>query len=102
MSVNGEAIYGTQKNEFVKGVPYGRVTRKVASNGRTTHYLHVFEWPSDGKLLLPTGDTVKKAYLLADASRAALEVVPAEGGQFIKVPAKAPDAISSVVVVEME
>lgn len=102
MAVNAEAIYGTQKNVFPQGVPYGRVTRKVASNGRTTHYLHVFDWPLDGNLPLPTGQSVKRAYLLADASRAALDVVPAEGGQVIKVPAEAPDAISSVVVVEME
>jgi alpha-L-fucosidase len=31
---------------------WGRCTKKVAAGG-TTLYLHVFDWPKDGKLLVP-------------------------------------------------
>ena len=47
MRVNGESIYGTTANMF-DPVPWGRSTTKG-----NTLYLHVFEWPSNGKLELP-------------------------------------------------
>ena len=47
MSVNGEAIYGTQAALFRP--EWGRVTRK---DGQL--YLHVFDWPADGKLTIPS------------------------------------------------
>ena len=54
MGVNGEAIYATEAGPFPRRLPWGRVTQKHAANGAVTLYLHVWEWPADGKLLLPT------------------------------------------------
>jgi alpha-L-fucosidase len=51
MKVNGEAIYGTTASPFERKLPWGRCTRKV-SGPTTTLYLHVFDWPADGKLLV--------------------------------------------------
>ncbi len=54
MEVNGEAIHATQAGPFPRRLPWGRVTQKRDDSGGTTLYLHVWEWPEDGKILLPT------------------------------------------------
>ncbi len=51
MTVNGESIYGTTASPFAE-LPWGRCTTKVRRDG-TTLFLHVFDWPADGKLLVP-------------------------------------------------
>src|SRR5688500_5134965 len=51
LKANGEAIYGTQASPFPEKLPWGRVTTK---RGRL--YLHVFDWPRDGRLALPAID----------------------------------------------
>jgi alpha-L-fucosidase len=95
MKVNGDAIYVTTASPFSKQLPFGRATSK---SGRI--YLHVFEWPADGKLQVPAwGKTVKKAYLLA-SPKAALRFTQSSEGVAIEVPEKAPDPIASVVVIE--
>lgn len=54
MEVNSEAIYATEASPFPRRLPWGRVTQKKAENGGTTLYLHVWDWPVDGEILLPT------------------------------------------------
>jgi len=96
MKVNGEAIYGTSASPFKK-LPWGRCTQKPGKL-----YLHVFDWPK-GDLVVPgLKNRVAKAYLLSDASRAALPVAAGENGVSVKLPADAPDKIASVVVLEIE
>ena len=102
MEINGESIYGTISNPFQKGLPYGRCTRKVTSNNKTTLYLHVFDWPSDGILLLPTHKEIRKAYLLADANREELLYTSCDAGKRLQVPLSDPDKINSVIVVELK
>ena len=53
MDVNGEAIYATEASPFVRRLPWGRVTRKPNGKGGETLYLHIWEWPSNAKILLP-------------------------------------------------
>ena len=93
--VNGESIYGTTASPF-KSLPYGKCTQKP-----DTLYLHVFDWPKEGKLLVPIANRVKKAYLLADPGTE-LTSTKSERGQTLLVPRAAPDANASVVVVEIE
>ena len=96
MKVNGEAIYGTSAGPFKK-LAWGRCTQKPGKL-----YLHVFDWPK-GELELPgLKNKVAKAYLLADAAKASLAVTADEKGVKIKVPEKAPDAIASVIAMEIE
>jgi alpha-L-fucosidase len=96
MKVNGEAIYGTSASAFKK-LPWGRCTQKPGKL-----YLHVFNWPK-GKLFVPgLKNRVTKAYLLADASKKPLAVATAEDGVNVEVSGKAPNAIASVVVLEIE
>jgi alpha-L-fucosidase len=112
MKVNGEAIYGTTASPFARPA-YGRITAKPAKL-----YLHVLDWPADGKLeLAGLTSPVTKAYLLADPEKKALEVsavaaaAAAQAGPAgataaaavairIAVPPQAPDPNVSVIVLE--
>ena len=104
LKVNGESIYGTRASVF-KRLPWGRCTSKLAGaggSGPSRLYLHVFDWPSDGKLLVPgLASEVRKAWLLADKGRASLKVSRTDEGPVVDLPAKAPDAIDTVVVLEV-
>ena len=94
MKVNGESIYGTHATPF-KRLSWGRCTTKDAG-ADTILYLHVFNWPSDGKLLLPgLANPVKSANLLAGGAAVAVE--KSAVGQVLTLPATAPDAISSTI-----
>ncbi|MGA2256508.1 MAG: alpha-L-fucosidase, partial [Thermoguttaceae bacterium] len=96
LQVNGEAIYGTSAGPFKRGLPWGRATQK----GETI-YLHVFDWPKDGKLVVPLANKPLKAYLLT-AKEKSLELSPGENDLTIQVPAEAPDKIASVIALELE
>lgn len=94
MKVNGEAIYGTHASPF-KNLPWGRCTVKHAGDD-TVLYLHVLDWPTDGKLAVPgLGNVVKSTGLLADGTK--LNVEASEAGPVIRLPDPAPDAICSVI-----
>ena len=98
MAVNGESIHGTSASPFPAAPPWGRVT---ASAGKV--YLHVFEWPADGKLVLGGWSAaVSKAYLLAGAGRQPIECSAADGTLRVVLPASAPDKIDSVVAIETQ
>ena len=102
MKVNGEAIYGTTASPFKQQLPWGRCTKKVTWRG-TTLYLHVFDWPKDGKLVVPgLENKVKSASLLADPHHKSLATENTAEGLTITVPATAPDAISSTIVVKIK
>ena len=62
MKVNSEAIYGTTRSPLPQKPAWGRVTQKTGKL-----YLHVFNWPENGKLVVPgLRSTVESATLLAD------------------------------------
>ena len=97
MKVNGESIYGTTASPFAKQPEFGRVTSKPGKL-----YLHVFNWPTDGNLVVPAvGKSVKHAYLLS-APKTSLTVSETAEGLSVKLPSTAPDPIASVVVLEMK
>ena len=94
MKVNSEAIYGTQAGPF-NYLPWGVATRK----GQKL-YLHVFEWPKDGKLRVPLQSPVTRATLLALPDKK-LTVTSTSAQVVVTVPATAPDLNNSVVVLEL-
>jgi alpha-L-fucosidase len=99
MKVNGDAIYGTTASPF-KRLPWGRATKKI-SGDNTTLYLHVFNWPTDGKLLVPgLENKIASAKLLATGKKLKTSVTP--DGIVVEVPTNAPDAISSTVVLQFK
>ena len=97
MKTNSESIYGTHASPFATQPAFGRATTKAGKL-----YLHVFNWPSDGKLQVPAiKGTVAKAYLLADRAKP-LTVAAAADGLTITVPATAPDADASVIALDLK
>jgi alpha-L-fucosidase len=100
MKVNGESIYATTASPFEK-LAWGRCTQKKLPDGQTRLYLHVFEWPTGGKLIVP-GVTHKpaRAFLLADGQ--SLDTTVADGQLAVTVPAEAPDAIATVVALDTD
>jgi alpha-L-fucosidase len=100
MKIYGESIYATQASPFQQ-LDWGRCTQKAFGND-TRLYLHVFDWPSDGKLRVPgIFNQTQQAYLLADAQKASLPVARDEDALVITLPASAPDANNSVVVLDV-
>ena len=98
MDVNSESIYGTQASPF-PNLTWGRCTQKKHDNG-TTLYLHVFEWPKDGKLLVPgLENVVQSAALLANNEALKFEKTP-ECVE-LKVPGKALDPNATVIKLEI-
>lgn len=96
LKINGESIYGTTGSPLKKTPAWGRVTQKPGKL-----YLHVFNWPADGKLLLPIMNKSTKVYPLAAPNRV-LPVFVRDGGLEIIVAEKPIDPIASVFVVELE
>jgi len=101
MSVNSVSIYGTTASPIGR-LPWGRCTRKVTDKG-TNLYLHVFDWPSDGKLIVPRlRSEIDAAYLLADPNKNSLDAKADDAGAVVTVPKEAPDPIDSVVVLKIK
>jgi alpha-L-fucosidase len=94
MKTNSEAIYATQASPF-GAFDWGRCTQKV-EKGNTVLYFSVFNWPTNGELLI-TGlkNQVLKAELLANGSQ--LKTVSGNEGLSVTLPNPAPDAIASVI-----
>ena len=92
---NGEAIYGTTASLF-RRLPWGRSTTK----GKTL-YLHVFDWPEDGRLVVPgLKSKVRRASLLG--GRDSLQAVAQGGDVVVTVSGPAPDPVASVIKLEFD
>ena len=101
MKLNSESIYGTQASPF-RMVPWGRCTQKSMRTG-TILYLHVFDWPSNGKLVLPgLLNTPDKAFLLADPGKVPLKIKRNSDALVITLPRESPDSINSVVAIYLQ
>jgi alpha-L-fucosidase len=99
MKVNSEAVYGTKASPL-EPLAWGRCTKKQTAGG-TTLYLSVFDWPADGKLFVPgLKNEVAGAKLMANGITCKTENI--NGGIMIALPAQAPDAIASVVKLEIK
>jgi alpha-L-fucosidase len=100
MKKNGEAIYGTHASPF-EMLDWGRCTLKQRSRGVTRLYLHVFERPADGKLVLPgLENNLLKGFLLD--GKAKLSVAREADAVFIHLPAPLPDKVASVVALDIQ
>lgn len=100
MKVNHEAIYDTKASPFPK-LAWGRCTQRALGRDRTRLYLHVFSWPADGRLVVPgLKNDVKAAALKATGARLKCETTPE--GVVVRLPAQAPDPISSTVVLTIK
>ena len=95
MSVNGESIYGTQAALFRPD--WGRVTRKEG-----TLYLHVFDWPEDGRLVMPAlANPVRRVSLLAQPETT-LPLETGGEGWVVEGPKTAIDPVATVIAIDVE
>ena len=99
MDTNSESIYGTAASPFAES-PWGRCTQKTLPDGNTRLYLHVFDWPKNGRLAVPVMNRILGAKLLS-APGEELRVVPGDNVPSVEVPRQAPDKIDTVVVVDV-
>lgn len=99
MKVNGEAIYDSKASPF--GLfSWGRCTKKE-SNGKTTLYFSVFEWPKDGKLTIPQlKNEIVSSKLLANGK--SVKAAVTKDGAVLNLPAQAIDPVATVIKVEVK
>ncbi|OJU48563.1 MAG: hypothetical protein BGN96_11615 [Bacteroidales bacterium 45-6] len=96
MDVYGSSIYGASRSPFSSEPAWGLYTKKAGKL-----YVHVFSWPENGLLKVPSlTNTIKKIYLMGDTTTL-LNYKDRNGYIQISAPAKAPNPISSVVVVDV-
>jgi len=93
MDTNGESIYGTDRSPLAIQ-SWGEVTQKG-----NTLYLHVFQWPDNGKLVVGgLNAKVEKAVLIADPEKKSLKCAPLSNRDLvINLPEAAPDSLNSVI-----
>jgi len=101
MRVNGGAIYGTERSPLDSAPAWGRVTYRAGADSAgkpvTTLYLHVFEWPQDGKLTLSGFTNAPLSARLLGVSDERLSVTAGDLAVTIGVPEKARSPHATVV-----
>ena len=102
LKIYGDAIYDTRMSPWVIPPEWGMITVKG-----NKLYLHVFDWPSDRKLLLlGLRSRVKKASLLGGGANLTFTQnsgdAPGQPSLSVDLPVAAPNENVSVVVVEFE
>ena len=96
VQAHGESIYGATASPFPE-LPWGTSTVKGSKL-----YLHVFDWPNDGKLVLEgLRSNVRRAYPLLEPD-AEYSVEQSGSELAVAIPSEALDAIDSVIVLEIE
>jgi alpha-L-fucosidase len=101
MRVNGDSIYGTSASPLPEQPSWGRVTQKG-----NKLYLHVFDWPVDGKLVIHLPSlAATKAYLPASRQKLNVSPLPVKDGVNpaevrIDLPGQPVDPVDSGVVLE--
>lgn len=101
MAINSESIYGTVASPL-GAIPWGRCTAKQV-DGKWRLYLHVFDWPSDGKIRVPlVGNESSRAWMLNGGARLRSQKVGSDIViDVIDVPRASKDEDATVVVLEL-
>ena len=98
---NGEAIYGTQASPFEK-LKWGRCTQREIGN-KTILYLHVFDWPEDGNLIIPGMENkIVKAYALKDKASKKLPLTKEDVFISLDVNGVEESEFATVIALEMK
>lgn len=99
MKVNSECIYGTKASPLPV-LSWGRSTMKE-QDGNTLLYLEVFDWPEDGKLLVPgIKNKILSGKLLANGIP--LKITTAASGVEIQLPKQMTDTIATVIKLQLK
>jgi alpha-L-fucosidase len=101
LKTNGKAIYATEGGPYTKTLAWGRTTQKPRPGGGATLYLHVWEWPTDGKIILPgIKQAARSGHMLAGGVTVKSEL--AAEGLVVTLPGSAPDPDVSVAALEFD
>ena len=99
MQTNGEAIYASKASPLLD-LDWGRCTQK-ATKGGTMLYFSVFDWPKDGKLVIPNlKNKVVAASMLAGGKK--LKAISENEIVTIQVPVQPNNSIATVVKLEVK
>lgn len=90
MQVNGESIYGTTASPCEQPA-WGRLTRKDERL-----FLHIFDWPADGKLVVPVAAEVVACRLLTDEAQT-FRVTKDQRGLIVHLNGEPSDSIATVL-----
>ncbi len=95
---NQESIFGTERS------PVPLQAWGVATQNNNKIYLHVFDWPKNGKLTVGgLKSDINAAYFLVDRSKNSLPVKRLSSSDIsINLPSVAPDKSNSVIVLEIK
>ena len=95
MTIYGESLYGATRSPFSVEPSWGFYTKKPGKI-----YLHVFTWPTNGSLTVPSpSDTVKRIFLMNDPENL-LNFSESNGEITISIPVNSPDPYNSVIVMD--
>lgn len=99
LDANGEAIYGTRGSD-IGPLPWGRITQRDFTDGNTRYYVHVFDWPANGRLVIPgLLNPVPSAKFLASGANARAARNGAD--VWLLVPRDMPDPLGTVIVLDL-
>lgn len=102
MAVNNDSIYGTSASPF-RRLEWGRCTQKTDEKGQTKLYLHVFDRPADGELLIPgLKNDIQEVYLLVDQNRRGLPFNRLDEGIVVHIPQQMPDPLDTVIALHIK
>jgi alpha-L-fucosidase len=92
LAKNGESIYGTRGGPITPR-PWG-----VTAQKGNTIYVHILDWQDSALLLPKLGTQVESASMLGTGDK--VEVVEADYGTVLKLPASAKDPVDNIVVLK--
>jgi len=101
LKVNGAAIYATRGGLYANPLDWGRTTYRARPGAGTTLFLHVWQWPADGKILVPGLTQVPRSCRLLAGGAAVTATVTADG-LVVALPGTAPDPDVSVAALEFD
>ncbi len=97
MKVNSEAIYGTTASPFARLPFFGRATVK-----NNNLYLHVFEWPKDGRLRIPGIKNPVFSARILGAPNAVVGIKKENDDVLLTLPTEAPNDVASVIALKLD
>jgi alpha-L-fucosidase len=96
MAVHSDSIHGTIGSPFTAEPSWGKFTRKTGKL-----FAHVLTWPGGGTLQIPLiYNAISRIYLMSNPG-VSLQYTASGGYLNVSIPATAPNASDSVVVVEV-
>ena len=100
MKANGDSIRATTASPLPK-LDWGRCTQGTTVDGKTRLYLHVFDWPTDGQLMVPLKSASNpQASLLVTGDK--LECDAGPDNLKIKLPPHPLDQTATVIQLDVD